>query len=510
MPLKDNFILGGSEDKTGNRNEYLSSRKANENYDRFAGPGVVDSLKGRQNKQNAFKSALDRIGADNVTLRNTIDWNNVKPMTFRLRRTNSNTQEFVEDSSLTLLINPNDLSVGATQAFDVQLARDGHVKSLWGQNQMTFTGSGKSPAFVNSREGLSATSIKSEGFDRTKTLGYANTLNLFAFFKNNGYQFLKKENSADLSSYNESSRVIHVLNDIQIDYDGNQYQGYFNTFTLSESASSPFNFDWNFDFVVSGISGDEYQGHLNDGIAENTGMILGVQGTDSKLVYNFNLNQKINIKDPWIPVRGREALEEYRRISNGGEVTSAVALKSEADVYTRYQSFVFNLNQGCAFFGDDRDLIEEFQIQLFDFYEECKKQGVILWANSGYRTKQDTEILIKNRKNGDTSVRVDPAEYGRSLHNYGLALDVQEWKDGELILSSTNPRQRSVIGATAVRLGMRWGGNFSKTDPVHVEFNWASVSPSRAGFLAAIRYNPKCNGVVDVDPSEKDNDGSDN
>ena len=219
MPLKDDFILGGTEDRIGNSETFLRSRRGvSRKIVDATSPGVVSDAEGRQSPEGIFDTALDRAGRDDLLFTNRLDYANLKTMTFRLRVPNAKREgdRYVGGSTLTLLINPNNLSIGQTAAYDVVLAREGQVTSHWGHNQITITGGGKSPAFVNTIEGLSATALWKQGFQRKGTLGYAHMMSLVAFFKNNGYQYLSKtDNNATLKgglTQTRSARSIIVLN----------------------------------------------------------------------------------------------------------------------------------------------------------------------------------------------------------------------------------------------------------------------------------------------------------
>lgn len=90
---------------------------------------------------------------------------------------------------------------------------------------------------------------------------------------------------------------------------------------------------------------------------------------------------------------------------------------------------------------------------------EDKGHSIIL--TSGFRGWDEQNELYQA---GQTT-----AEAGNSLHNYGMAVDLNE--DGQLKMnSSTNAWLNSGIVAEAEELGMRWGGYFNNVDRVHFDY----------------------------------------
>lgn len=88
-----------------------------------------------------------------------------------------------------------------------------------------------------------------------------------------------------------------------------------------------------------------------------------------------------------------------------------------------------------------------------------------VYITSGYRTFEKQDQLHKaNSKN---------AKPGYSLHNYGLAIDINLFK-GDSWIRKASPKQ-DWINSGAVKIakeeGLRWGGDFSNYyDPVHFDY----------------------------------------
>lgn len=86
----------------------------------------------------------------------------------------------------------------------------------------------------------------------------------------------------------------------------------------------------------------------------------------------------------------------------------------------------------------------------------------------GYRSLQRQAELYAQGRTAPGRI-VTNARPGKSYHNYGLAVDVVEIKDGRAIWD--NPRLQE-IAAIGKSLGMRWGGDFrSIKDTPHYEFS---------------------------------------
>jgi len=92
-----------------------------------------------------------------------------------------------------------------------------------------------------------------------------------------------------------------------------------------------------------------------------------------------------------------------------------------------------------------------------------KELGITLRVSSGFRDwEQQTRLYAQGRT--APGKRVTNAKAGESYHNYGLALDVVEIKDGQPIWN--NPKWNE-IGALGERLGFEWGGRWKRPDRPH-------------------------------------------
>jgi len=229
--------------------------------------------------------------------------------------------------TLQLLINPSDLNYGSTQMQSSSYGRDSHIVTLWGPSQGTLTGNGSSAAFFTERGGLASASPINP---RKDTLAFANLMSFIAMIRHNGYYSvmpkpevtpdIRKEGKGDTSGTveekdvtssgeNESStqrgltpshlnlltgvdknRVVHVMDNVLVSYDGTGYLGSFQAFTLENSADSPFKFNYSFEFIISGLVGDKISGHIHTGNNKNRGVRIGKQGTS--FVYTLGIDKE--------------------------------------------------------------------------------------------------------------------------------------------------------------------------------------------------------------------------
>jgi len=288
MGTKDSEIFSKRADHTGNRGQYLESARSplSRSFPNSTTP--VPAEPRREGNFSVIRTdlELDRYTRDNnALLTNRFDRSATKKFTMSLRNPNGLS---VENSQLTFIINPSDMNYGSTQMTDTQYTRNGWVANLWGRSQSTLTISGVSPAFITLNEGLSSTSIQNVvQVSRKDSLGYAHLLNLVAFFKSNGANFLNGLEDK-MGAPDDKTRVIHVLDNVVITYDGTQYEGSFSSFTLDESADNPFRFSYSFEFVISGLAGDKYQGHLNDGVNKDSGIVMASQGSEIQTVFGLD------------------------------------------------------------------------------------------------------------------------------------------------------------------------------------------------------------------------------
>lgn len=113
------------------------------------------------------------------------------------------------------------------------------------------------------------------------------------------------------------------------------------------------------------------------------------------------------------------------------------------------------------------------------FIAEAARQGIKLRMIEGLRSFDRSNALFNQPFDGkdndgdgkidETDEKVTNAKGGQSYHNYGLAFDVVEIKNGKGVWENPNwPK----IGAIGKSFGFRWGGDFkSLVDRPHFEYS---------------------------------------
>lgn len=131
-----------------------------------------------------------------------------------------------------LWINPNDLSISSEKVISDSFVRSGHVNEHWGENLATMTASGSTPAFYTLETGLTRV-------NRAQSGGYNNLMALLILYRNNGCTFDRVD----------KRRIIRP-GTVKITYDGSIYEGRFDSFSISEDATSPFVLTYSFNYTI--------------------------------------------------------------------------------------------------------------------------------------------------------------------------------------------------------------------------------------------------------------------
>ncbi len=97
-----------------------------------------------------------------------------------------------------------------------------------------------------------------------------------------------------------------------------------------------------------------------------------------------------------------------------------------------------------------------------------KELGIKLRVTSALRTWQE-QTKLYNQGRTSPGKRVTDAKAGQSYHNYGLAIDVVEIRNGQPIWENSNWQKIADLGKS---LGFKWGGDWRKPDRPHFEYNF--------------------------------------
>jgi peptidoglycan L-alanyl-D-glutamate endopeptidase CwlK len=115
------------------------------------------------------------------------------------------------------------------------------------------------------------------------------------------------------------------------------------------------------------------------------------------------------------------------------------------------------------------------------FIKACEKVGINLRITNdgGMRTFNEQDALYAQGRTTSGDI-VTNARSGKSYHNYGLAIDVVEIKNGVAIWN--NPRQNEIV-AIAKKLGFEWGGDWSRPDKPHFQLTFELTTSELASLV---------------------------
>ena len=275
-------------------------------------------------------------------------------------------EKSIDILSLKLIINPTDIQIGQTFTNTNTYTRKGWVSQIWGKMPGTISASGICAAFYLKQTGLT-------NYSKKDSIGFMNLQALMSIFKNNGVDFLMPANN---ETYFKTgvSRVPNVLDAIKISYDSNDYLGTFNSFTLTEEASKPYNMSYTFEFIYTGLLGDTISGHVRSSGYKNTEPKIRIQGKDNRLDYNMALN--FHEIEQLFSKNEQEITNAYEQ-----EITNAFSLDNT------YVSSTNNFPNGTSF---DK-LPEETKKSQLDY----ANKGMSKWKNT---TDNSTDYVNSNIK----------------------------------------------------------------------------------------------------------------
>lgn len=148
---------------------------------------------------------------------------------------------------LRLLVNPQSFKVSSDKIVsDSNWTRNGPIIEHWGDGQDKIEASGKVAGFYS----IDVNNAATPGLSRTAkhySAAYQNLLSLYLLYKNNGSLFL---NLAQITGNTNEINRLSVVGSIYLYYDGILYFGSFDNFNITESDSSPFTLEYNFQFTV--------------------------------------------------------------------------------------------------------------------------------------------------------------------------------------------------------------------------------------------------------------------
>lgn len=137
-------------------------------------------------------------------------------------------------------------------------------------------------------------------------------------------------------------------------------------------------------------------------------------------------------------------------------------------------NYSFGINRGTiSMINDLESLHPYFRDRMLELIRICKAKGIELALVETYRTPTKQ---AEYRKMGRRFTRT---KAGQSKHQYGLAADVVPVVNG--VPQWKNYKLWRKIGPIGERLGLRWGGRWSRLyDPCHFEWTGGAIAANLA------------------------------
>ena len=225
----------------------------------------------------------------------------------------------------------------------------------------------------------------------------------------------------------------------------------------SKSAVIPLRFNAKMDGIAGMVIGNVFK-------VDKTRLPVGYQRKDIAFIITTE-QQSITAGQDWTTdITGQLMLLdlEKERIELDGEAVPPIQIRL-IELDDRQLEVINDLNITPGV----KELFTEFIIEV----QETTPYYVQL--NSGYRDFTDQ---LNKRERWDagnrTGLAVKPAAPGRSLHQYGLAIDMNPvHEDGTTIMAKDSDDIWEATGIIDIadRLGLRWGGRFSNRDAIHFD-----------------------------------------
>ena len=163
----------------------------------------------------------------------------IRPFIFDIVAPDGETSLLPDDLKMTLHVNPKNIEYSYEKQHEISRTLSGWIEYYWGDNPTTISLEVASGAFLRPYTGLTATTGpvsvngksygKSIGGTRRDTITYDKYLDMLALFHNNG------------SVYDLTGRII-LQGKIKMTFDGGVWFGWFQSFSVTDDATSPYQF----------------------------------------------------------------------------------------------------------------------------------------------------------------------------------------------------------------------------------------------------------------------------
>ena len=152
-----------------------------------------------------------------------------RPVIFDILGPDRQTSILPEGLKLVLHVNPTSMKISYTKKIERIQTRGGWVEQHWGDETQNITFEMVSGGFMRLYTGLSNITNPAYGGTRRETIAYDKYLDLLALFMNNG------------SVFDETGRIV-FQGAIKCTFDEGVYIGWFDSFSVQESAEKPYQF----------------------------------------------------------------------------------------------------------------------------------------------------------------------------------------------------------------------------------------------------------------------------
>tara|TARA_Y100001973_G_scaffold34947_1_gene52661 strand:- start:1400 stop:5215 length:3816 start_codon:yes stop_codon:yes gene_type:complete len=224
----------------------------------------------------------------------------------------------------------------------------------------------------------------------------------------------------------------------------------------SKSAIIPLRFNGKLDGISGMVIGNVFK-------IDKTRLPKGYQGDDIAFIITSEAQSITTGQDWWTDITGQLILLDLER--------ERVDLDAEEVFTQEIELTIKEISQDNQAYLDELNVTPGV-IKLFtQFVEEIQKEGLYeLYITSGYRSFDEQVALYETRTNPDDpgEALYNNAKPGYSLHNYGLAIDVNVVNSttGEFELKKATPKEEwenhpSQVVQLAERMGLAWGGDFA-------------------------------------------------
>lgn len=160
-----------------------------------------------------------------------------RPVVFDILGPDWSTSILPQGMRMVLHVNPSSMSIQYNRQVDRIQTRGGFVEQHWGDSTQEISFEQATGGFMRLYTGLSNITNPAYGGSRRETLAYDKYLDLLALFHSNG------------SVYDSRGNVV-MQGILKCTFDGGVYLGWFNSFSVTESADKPYQFTLSSSFTV--------------------------------------------------------------------------------------------------------------------------------------------------------------------------------------------------------------------------------------------------------------------